>query len=120
MIQLTNFFSKLQNAFRSNNLIVKFPSSKLTINAAYVLQERGFLKRIILNESNFYVILRYSNSIPALRKIQQISTPSKSFFWSRSEFPNFGCFLITTSKGIEFVDSESKPTRGGKVLCRIY
>ena len=86
----------------------------------YLVCVFSFIKRIVLNESNFYVILRYYNSVPAIRKIQQISTPSRSFFWTRSEFPSFGCFLISTSKGIEFIDSESKPTRGGKVLCRIY
>ena len=121
MLNLTNFFSKLQNACTQQKPILFYPYSNLCYQVANLLQEEGFIQRVVLSDDkkNIWIVLKYLHGNSLIRKIQHYSTPSRSIFWRITDFPKNGFYILSTSSGILSKRKASELHVGGKVLCRV-
>ncbi len=123
MLNLTHFFSKLQNAALQQKVIVHFPYSQLCYEVANLLKTEGFLKRVEhtmhKKQKTLWVVLKLKKNNALIRKIQQYSTCGRSIFWQLSDFPTGGFYVLSTSKGILSKKDAFQAQVGGQVLCRI-
>jgi len=121
MLTITNFFSKLQNAYKRKKPFVAFPYSNISLEIAKQLKKEGFIRRFDFNVEKriLLLVLQYRNGLSPIQKIQLYSTCSRSIFWQLSDFPLNGFYILSTSKGILSRHEALKQQTGGKVLCRI-
>lgn len=127
---IADFLTRIRNASSVNKKIVEIPSSNTKVAMAKILYEKGYISNYIVEENHpqnvIKIALKYnpSTNVPAITKLQRVSTPGLRQYCNSRELPRvlngLGIAIISTSKGV-MTDKEARTQNiGGEVLCYVY
>ena len=127
---IADFLTRIRNASAVGHKTVEIPASKMKLEIARILHEKGYIlayKVVEGNPSNsIKIALKYhpETKRPAIKKLQRVSTPGLRQYTDVDNMPRvlngLGIAVISTSKGI-MTDKEAKLQNvGGEVICYVY
>lgn len=128
MDPISDFFTRIMNAYRARHRTVVVPYSKLKAEIARILTEQGYIaaaERKGRKVRKFLEVeLHYQDSRPALRGVKRISKPSRRFYLHRREIrpvrQGFGTLILSTSKGLMSADAARRAGLGGEAIAEVW
>ena len=127
---IADFLTRIRNAYLAGKKVVEIPSSKMKESLTKILCEKGYILSYKVVEGTPYntikIALKYhpETKMPAIKKIERISTPGLRQYTDVASMPRvlngLGIAVISTSKGL-VTDKEAKELGvGGEVICYVY
>ena len=125
---ISDFLTRLRNAYAANPETVLVPGSKLKLVIAKILEREGFIGAVketnVGPKKTIEVALKYNEKAPAIRNIKRVSTPGRRVYRGADELRTVlsgqGIAIISTSAGV-MTNREARRRRlGGEVLCEVY
>ena len=127
---IADFLTRIRNAYLAGKKVVEIPSSKMKEALTKILCEKGYILSYKVVEGTPYntikIALKYhpETKMPAIKKIERISTPGLRQYTDVENMPRvlngLGIAVISTSKGL-VTDKEAKGLGvGGEVICYVY
>ena len=127
---IADFLTRIRNAYLAGKKVVEIPSSKMKEALTKILCEKGYILSYKVVEGTPYntikIALKYhpETKMPAIKKIERISTPGLRQYTDVENMPRvlngLGIAVISTSKGL-VTDKEAKEFGvGGEVICYVY
>ena len=127
---IADFLTRIRNASAVGHKTVEIPASKMKLEIARILHEKGYIlayKVVEGTPSNaIKIALKYhpETKRPAIKKLQRVSTPGLRQYTDVDNMPRvlngLGIAVISTSKGI-MTDKEARVQNvGGEVICYVY
>ena len=127
---IADFLTRIRNAYLAGKKVVEIPSSKMKEALTKILCEKGYILSYKVVEGAPYntikIALKYhpETKMPAIKKIERISTPGLRQYTDVENMPRvlngLGIAVISTSKGL-VTDKEAKELGvGGEVICYVY
>jgi small subunit ribosomal protein S8 len=127
---IADMLTRIRNANLARHQIVQVPSTKMTKNLAFVLQEEGFIQNFEeVGEDltkQLLLSLKYKGKErePVITSLKRISRPGLRVYANRKELPRvlggLGIAVISTSQGV-FTDNKARHQGlGGEVLCYVW
>lgn len=96
--------------------------SKLVLRCFYNFISVGYI--LGFNKNKYYVRakLKYSaKGLPSIKKLQNLSQPTKFFYASKKHLQTFGYGLVLSTKfGILSAKQANYKQVGGRILCQIF
>lgn len=121
---LTQMFTSLRNGQAARKQVVQLPYSKLSWNFLTVLLMHGYIQGMQKHQRHIFVVLKYVQDTPAMKKLEQISSESQRVYtsYTRLQSPEqgLGLCVLSTSKGIMSSAQALERKLGGEVLCQIF
>lgn len=123
---IADLLTRIRNASMVKHEKVDVPASKLKIEIARILKEKGFIKAYKIFKDKKQGVIRISlKTIDAddriISGLQRISKPGRRIYVDKDEIPKvmggYGIAIISTSKGVLSDDSCRREGVGGEVLC---
>lgn len=125
---ISDFLTRLRNAYAANHETMLVPGSKLKLVIAKILEREGFIGAVketnVGPKKTIEVALKYNEKVPAIRNIKRVSTPGRRVYRGADELRTVlsgqGISIISTSAGV-MTNREARRRRlGGEVLCEVY
>ncbi len=135
MDQIANMLTKIRNAQQAGHKSVEFPSSKMKLAIARILERKGFVGKVTEVSSdrgvikNIFLELRYhqvslTELDPAIRGIRRMSRNGQRFYVQRDEIRKvkngFGFSIVSTSKGVMTGSEAYHSGLGGEYICEVW
>ena len=126
---IADMFSRIKNAQMAKLQVVLVPHSKIKMEIARLLQNRGFVKEVIRrgkkNRRMIELALYYDASKKGkITDLKRISKPSRRLYRSYKDIrlskKGYGCYIVSTSKGIMDGTQARKLKVGGEILGEVY
>src|ERR1700722_7775807 len=127
---ISDMLTRIRNASRARHARVELPASKLKIEIARVLKEKGFISTYkVVDESKtrkaLRLFLKYTpDKRSVISDLRRISRPgSRRYLGSvgiRPVVGGMGISIMTTPKGVMTGRSARKAHIGGEVLCEVW
>lgn len=127
---IADFLTRIRNASSARLRVVEIPASNTKKAMSKILFEKGYIANYKFEEDNkqgiIKIALKYnpSTKVPAITKLQRVSSPGLRKYSSSSELPRIlnglGIAIVSTSQGV-ITDKEARKLNiGGEVLCYVY
>ena len=127
---IADFLTRIRNASSVNKKVVEIPYSNVKVAMSKILFEKGYITNYKVEEDDkqgvIKIALKYnpSTKVPAITKIERISSPGLRKYSNSKEMPRvlngLGIAIVSTSKGL-MTDKEARVQNiGGEVLCYVY
>lgn len=125
---VSDFLTRIKNAYLANRLQVEAPYSKIKHNLATVLNHYGYLGNIEVKgkspSKKIIIDLLYINKIPKLTGLEIVSRPSSRVYVGYRDIPKVlggkGMSVLSTPEGI-LPDTQAKKKKlGGELICKIW
>ena len=127
---IADFLTRIRNAIKANQRIVKIPSSNIKREITKVLHDKGFITNYKFEDNGpqgiIKIALKYNprTNLSAIEKIVRVSKPGLRIYKNTRGIPKvlggLGVAIISTSKGVMSDRDASKQGVGGEVLCYVY
>ena len=127
---IADYLTRIRNASSAGLKVVDIPASKLKKSMTEILMDQGFIRNYKIEEDdkqgNIKIALKYNttNKMPAITKIDRISSPGLRKYKGAGELPRvlngLGIAILSTSKGVITNKEAKKLNVGGEVLCYVY
>jgi len=126
---IADMLTVIRNANRVFKEKVDIPASKLKLNLAHILKEKGFISNYKFIEDRKQGILRiYLRYTPERRHILlglgRVSKPSRRIYRSWRELPRvdngLGYALVSTDQGLMTDEEARKKKLGGEVIGYLW
>ena len=125
---ISDFFNRIQNAYRAERAATIVPYSRLKEEIAKVLEAKnyiaGYEKKGRKVRKFLEVKLRYDGTMPAMHGVKRLSRPSRRLYAGASDIrpvkQGYGFLVISTSKGLMSGDEARKATLGGELIAEIW
>ena len=126
---IADMLTVIRNANRVFKEKVDIPASKLKLNLAHILKEKGFISNYKFIEDRKQGILRiYLRYTPERRHIllglRRVSKPSRRIYRSWRELPRvdngLGYALVSTDQGLMTDEEARKKKLGGEVIGYLW
>jgi small subunit ribosomal protein S8 len=123
---IADLLTRVRNATMAKHEKVDVPASKLKIEIARILKEKGFIKAYKILKDKKQGVIRISlKTIDAddriISGLKRISKPGRRIYVDKDEIPKvmggYGIAIISTSKGVLSDDGCRREGVGGEVLC---
>lgn len=123
---IADLLTRIRNASMVKHEKVDVPASKLKIEIARILKEKGFIKAYKVFKDKKQGVIRITlKTIDVddriISGLQRISKPSRRIYVDKDEIPKvmggYGIAIISTSKGVLSDDNCRHEGIGGEVLC---
>ena len=125
---IADYLTRVRNAQMARHKVVEIPASNIKKEITKILEEKGYILSHKFEEDGKHgiikIALKYANNVPAIRKIERISSPGLRKYCGASELPRvlngLGIAILSTSKGV-ITDKEARTQNiGGEVICYVY
>ena len=125
---IADMLTRIRNAVAAKMPVVDIPASNQKREIARVLQEKGFIKKLVMVEDGkqgiLKVLLRYTDGVPAIQGIQRVSRPGLRHYVDTAKLPRvrngLGYAIISTSQGV-MTDHEARQQKvGGEVIAKVW
>jgi len=125
---IADYLTRVRNAQMARHKVVEIPASNVKKEITKILEEKGYILSHKFEEDGkqgiIKIALKYANNVPAIRKIERISSPGLRKYCGASELPRvlngLGIAILSTSKGV-ITDKEARTQNiGGEVICYVY
>ena len=127
---IADYLTRIRNAYLAGKKIVEIPSSKMKEALTAILCEQGYILSYKVVEGQPFntikIALKYhpETKMPAIKKIERVSTPGLRQYKSADELPRvlngLGIAIVSTSKGIVTDKKARELGVGGEVMCYVY
>ena len=127
---IADYLTRIRNAYLAGKKIVEIPSSKMKEALTAILCEQGYILSYKVVEGQPFntikIALKYhpETKMPAIKKIERVSTPGLRQYKSADELPRIlnglGIAIVSTSKGIVTDKKARELGVGGEVVCYVY
>ncbi|HBW73670.1 MAG: 30S ribosomal protein S8 [Candidatus Magasanikbacteria bacterium GW2011_GWA2_45_39] len=125
---ISDFLTRLRNAYKVRQETVMAPASKVKIEIAKILIDRGYLRSFEVIEKPFPTLklsLRYlEGKDPSLKSITRISKPGRRVYIKHDQLRpvhnGFGISIISTPQGLMTGRDARTKGLGGEVICELY
>jgi small subunit ribosomal protein S8 len=127
---IADYLTRIRNASAARKKMVEIPGSNTKRAMTQILFDQGYITDFKFEEDDkqgmIKIALKYnpSTKVPAITKIERISSPGLRKYSGSSELPRvmngLGIAIVSTSKGV-ITDKEAKRENvGGEILCYVY
>ena len=127
---IADYLTRVRNAYLAGKKVVEIPTSKMKVAITKILCEKGYILSYKVVEAapqnTIKIALKYhpQTKMPAIKKIQRVSTPGLRQYTDVENMPRvlngLGIAILSTSKGV-ITDKEAKELNvGGEVVCYVY
>lgn len=127
---IADYLTRIRNASAAKKKVVEIPGSNVKRAMTQILFDQGYITDFKFEEDGkqgvIKIALKYnpSTKVPAITKIERISSPGLRKYTNAAEMPRvlngLGIAIVSTSKGV-ITDKEAKKENvGGEVLCYVY
>jgi small subunit ribosomal protein S8 len=127
---IADYLTRIRNASSAGLKVVDIPASNLKKSMTEILMDQGYIENFKFEDDNkqgnIKIALKYNrtNRIPAITKIDRISSPGLRKYKGADELPRvlngLGIAILSTSKGVITNKEAQKLNVGGEVLCYVY
>jgi len=127
---IADYLTRIRNASAARKKMVEIPGSNIKREMTKILFDQGYIKDFKFEDDNKQGIIRIalkynpSTKVPAITKLQRISTPGLRTYKSATEMPRvlngLGIAIVSTSKGVITNKEAKRENVGGEVLCYVY
>ena len=127
---IADFLTRIRNAYLAGKKVVEIPSSKVKEALTGILFEQGYILSYKVVEGQPYntikIALKYhpETKMPAIKKIERVSTPGLRQYKGVDELPRvlngLGIAVVSTSKGILTDKQAREQGVGGEVMFYVY
>ncbi len=126
---LGDMLTRIRNAQRARQAVVRAPASKLRANVLEVLKREGYVRgytreNIRPGVDELRIELKYADGEPVIREIARVSKPGRRIYSKIADLPRvyngLGIAILSTPRGV-MSDNEARAAKvGGEVLCRVF
>lgn len=127
---ISDFLTRIRNASMANHRVVEIPASKIKMDIARILFDKGYILNYKFEEDNkqgmIKIALKYHPETKknAIKHLERVSRPGLRKYCDASTLPRvlngLGIAIISTSQGV-ITDKEARVKNiGGEVLCYVY
>jgi small subunit ribosomal protein S8 len=128
MDTIANMLTTLINAQRVRKQRVVVPYSRYKENLARLLQEKGYVADLRVQDGpqpKIIITLAYTEAgQPKIQGVRRLSRPGQRRYANRSEIPfvrdGLGSILLSTSQGLVDDTRARKLGIGGELVCEIW
>lgn len=129
MDRISDFCTRIRNAYMAQHAKVDIPHSKLRCGLAEQLKSHGYIRgyRVaqIGQRGLIRVYLKYrKKQQPAITRIERVSKPSRRIYVNVNNIPEacsgYGLVILSTNKGIVDGKKAQDLKVGGEVLCQVW
>ena len=127
---IADFLTRIRNAYLTGKKVVEIPSSKVKETLTGILCEQGYILSYKVVEGQPFntikIALKYhpETKMPAIKKIERVSTPGLRQYKGADELPRvlngLGIAIVSTSKGILTDKQAREQGVGGEVMFYVY
>ncbi len=125
---ISDFLTRLKNAYRAENESFTAPFSKAKAEIARILKKEGYIWNYEVDDSGQWPELkvspRYVDGKPALTDLKKVSKPGRRSYVGVGEIPRvrsgLGISILSTSKGILSSREAKDQNVGGELLAQIW
>lgn len=124
---IADLLTRIRNAKDARHRFVDFHPSNIKMEIIKVLQNQGFVDRVLLNEEKRQarIFLRYDRERePVMKGLKRISCPSLRKYVGHKEIPRIyggmGIAILSTPAGILDGETARKRRVGGELLCFVW
>lgn len=124
---IADLLTRIRNAQMAKHPSLRIPFSRMKMEVAKLMVERGFIlsaERVEDRWPEIEVRLKYNNGVPAIKYLNRISKPGNRVYASKDKLPyvlnGLGVAIISTSQGIMDDKTARQKNVGGEVLCELY
>ncbi len=127
---IADMLTRIRNALKAREAVVKMAASKLKIEIARVLKEEGYIKdyQIIAGEGNkkdLVIELKYEASRErVINGLKRVSKPGLRIYAGKHEIPvllgGMGTVIVSTSQGVMTGKEARRLGIGGEILCFVW
>jgi small subunit ribosomal protein S8 len=127
---IADFLTRIRNAVMARHKVVDIPASKLKLEMAKILKDKGYILGYKLVEDNVQgtikIALKYDpkSKAPAIKKLIRVSKPGLRKYTGATELPRvlngLGIAILSTSKGVLTEKEAQTLNVGGEVICYVY
>jgi small subunit ribosomal protein S8 len=127
---IADFITRIRNAYLAGKKVVEIPSSKVKETLTGILCEQGYILSYKVVEGQPFntikIALKYhpETKMPAIKKIERVSTPGLRQYKGADELPRvlngLGIAVVSTSKGILTDKQAREQGVGGEVMFYVY
>ena len=127
---ISDMFTRIRNAARTQSPAVEMPASKLKLRIAEVLRNEGFIssfetKAIGTPEQKMRIVLKYGpKGEQVIQGLKRVSRPGLKIYRPAKKVPRvfggLGVAIVSTSQGLMTDRQARKSNLGGEVLAYIW
>jgi small subunit ribosomal protein S8 len=126
---VSDFLTRLRNAYKAGLAECVSPHSKLKESLAAILRSEGFVSDVSISADDrghktLVVKLKYVDNAPAVTNLSRVSTPGRRLYYSYTEIPRvlngLGISILSTSKGLLKDQDARRQKVGGELLCKVW
>ena len=127
---IADYLTRIRNASAARKKVVEIPGSNVKRAMTQILFDKGYITDFKFEDDNkqgvIKIALKYnpSTKVPAITKIQRVSSPGLRTYAGATEMPRvsngLGIAIVSTSKGVITDKEARKENVGGEVLCYVY
>lgn len=126
---ISDLLTRVRNACRAGHRKVDIPSSKMKLEIARILKERGFVRNYAFvddqKQGYIRIYLKYSiEEESAIQGIQRDSRPGLRRYVGKDNIPRvlngLGFSILSTSRGVLTDREATREGVGGEVICRVW
>jgi small subunit ribosomal protein S8 len=126
---ISDMLTRLRNATIVRHDRTDVPASKMKLEIAKVLKEKGFIRTFKVIEEGpqglLRIYLKYAeDGEPAIHGLRRVSRPGLRVYRNVDSLPKvlngLGSAVISTNRGILTDDQARRLRVGGEVLCEIW
>lgn len=127
---VADYLTRIRNAQMAKHRVVEIPASNLRKGVTEILFNQGYILSYKFEDDNkqgkIKIALKYhpKTKVPAIKKIERISTPGLRKYTSANDMPRvlngLGIAIISTSKGIMTNKEAVRQNVGGEIICYVY
>lgn len=126
---IADMLTRIRNACRAGHRKVDVPSSKIKLEIARILKERGFVRNFAFvddqKQGYIRIYLKYSpDEESAIQGLERESRPGLRLYVSKDEVPRvlngLGFSILSTSRGVLTDRDAVREGVGGEVVCKVW
>ena len=127
---IADYLTRIRNASAARKKMVVIPGSNIKRAMTQILFDQGYITDFKFEDDDkqgtIKIALKYnpSTKVPAITKLQRISSPGLRTYASATEMPRvlngLGIAIVSTSKGVITNKEAKRDNVGGEVLCYVH
>ena len=128
---IADYLTRVRNAIMAGHRVVEIPASNMKKEITKILMDQGYILNFKFEndgtpEASIKIALKYDKltKIPAIKKLERISTPGLRNYSSAKDMPRvmngLGIAIVSTSQGVMTNKKARQNNIGGEVLCFVY
>jgi small subunit ribosomal protein S8 len=126
---ISDFLTRIRNAYRAYHDEVSIPASGLKTRLAEIMKDEGYIDDVTLvpdrRQGLLVIGLRYGEGgAPIIRGIKRESKPGRRLYVSSDKLPRvrsgLGTAILSTSRGLMTDRQARREKVGGEYLCSMW